>query len=61
MCIVSLFFTGPVIGNDSDILRRIYIYGSVGCGLFLVLLFIAVLIIIFRSRKTRKKRMKGKF
>ena len=61
MRIVSLFFTDPVIGNDADILRRIYIYGAVGCGLFLVLLFIAVLIIIFRYRKTRKKRMKGKF
>nr|XP_022321668.1 uncharacterized protein LOC111123557 isoform X2 [Crassostrea virginica] len=58
---VTVICTGlsPVIGNDSDILRRIYIYGSVGCGLFLVLLFIAVLIIIFRSRKTRKKRMKA--
>ena len=61
MCIVSVFFADPVIGNDSDILRRIYIYGAVGCGFFLVLLFIAVLIIIFRSRKTRKKRMKGIF
>nr|XP_022320714.1 uncharacterized protein LOC111122960 [Crassostrea virginica] len=49
----------PVIGSDADILRRIYIYGAVGCGLFLVLLFIAVLIIVFRYRKTRKKRMKA--